>query len=801
MMNNPINLNNKEEEIISIEKNNISMLILCRSLYILKKKFEKNKEIINKIYLKYQDDKNNNNNDNNLLTIPLEYLNEIINDIMNLSEFNIIVYKEFNDLITADLLNNENITKKILILLNAFINEKVEYYNDLYLKKRKTEEKFKINENNINNKININENEKKINKEELNVQNKNNNLNNNEINENNKNNENIENNLKKNNEEEKILKKEEEKNEEDLKNLSEQNNQDLDNNNEQDNNKEKNESENEKEKEKNIPENLKKEINDKNILNINNNILFCDTIPLIIADFIQNHKNFAIISKNDDFNEEIKKLFDNEIIKKIDLIEKSNPSENKKIKLKNLLYNLNSITNHIKIYQNLLITKSKEGTNLNHLYEMIKKLKIQKSKIQNEINLLQNNNNNNNENFNKSNSNLNKTRSISSKIKPKKNKNILRKNALTEIFYFYSKQHNKINSLTTFENIQNKEQNLDLSEFSKFCIEFKLTIKMNKIVELFKKNTSDSKKMNFNEFVNILEKLSIEINNEKKKILENRIKLLNLKINEIEENEKNKINKINKIINNYEKINNNNDNNIINQKEEQKNILPKIQTNKKQNNNNNKIILYNNKEELSNEISQLLLNLEKLKNKNFTVLLEELYEFLEIDSPQKYRNKMKGFLLPFSTHDKFSREQPINNNNKRNRLNSQNNKKIREMLINRYNEKLTAKKLKEKKEKEILFEKKVSNLKEKNRLLSEHLKVKKNYQNIMKEKEEIKKKKKNIFTWDDIEKLNSDNILLKNNNNDDNINENNKNIRNSIEDIFNIKDNSIVNDSSEDDIY
>ena len=61
MMNNPINLNNKEEEIISIEKNNISMLILCRSLYILKKKFEKNKEIINKIYLKYQKENNNNN--------------------------------------------------------------------------------------------------------------------------------------------------------------------------------------------------------------------------------------------------------------------------------------------------------------------------------------------------------------------------------------------------------------------------------------------------------------------------------------------------------------------------------------------------------------------------------------------------------------------------------------------------------------------------------------------------------------------------------------------------------------------
>ena len=218
MINNSNNQNNKEEEIISIEKNNINMLILCRSLYILKKKFEKNKDIINKIYLKYQNE--NNNNNNNLLTIPLENLNEVINDIMNISEFNIIVYKEFNDLITADLLNNENIIKKILILLNTFINEKVDYYNDLYLKKRKTEEKFKLNEkNNMNNNIN-NDNEKLINKDEINE------------NENNKNNENIE------NDEEKILKKEEEKNdknEEELKNLNEQNNKDIENNKENNN--------------------------------------------------------------------------------------------------------------------------------------------------------------------------------------------------------------------------------------------------------------------------------------------------------------------------------------------------------------------------------------------------------------------------------------------------------------------------------------------------------------------------------------------------------------------------------------
>ena len=85
-----------------------------------------------------------------------------------------------------------------------------------------------------------------------------------------------------------------------------------------------------------------------------------------------------------------------------------------------------------------------------------------------------------------------------------------------EIFYFYSKQHCYGK---TFDMIKQNDQHLDLSEFSKFCVEFKILVKMKKLVELFKKNSTQSKQMDFNEFLLILPKLTISVNEEKNNIL------------------------------------------------------------------------------------------------------------------------------------------------------------------------------------------------------------------------------------------------------------------------------------------
>ena len=136
----------------------------------------------------------------------------------------------------------------------------------------------------------------------------------------------------------------------------------------------------------------------KETLNLNNDkLLYSEVIPLIIADFLQgylkNNEYVAIVStsttsddpENYKLNQNIKSLFDNDIIKIYNNLNKANPNEEKKEKLKNLLYELMNIENQIKIYQNLVLEKTAKGNNVKHLMNMVKKLNEQKAILQKKI--------------------------------------------------------------------------------------------------------------------------------------------------------------------------------------------------------------------------------------------------------------------------------------------------------------------------------------------------------------------------------------------------------------------------------
>ena len=71
-----MSLNNEKENINLMERKNIDMLILYRSLYILKKKFELYKSQINQIY---QDNKKKSTN---LLVLPISNIPQILKNIM-----------------------------------------------------------------------------------------------------------------------------------------------------------------------------------------------------------------------------------------------------------------------------------------------------------------------------------------------------------------------------------------------------------------------------------------------------------------------------------------------------------------------------------------------------------------------------------------------------------------------------------------------------------------------------------------------------------------------------------------------
>lgn len=166
---------------------------------------------------------------------------------------------------------------------------------------------------------------------------------------------------------------------------------------------------------------------------------------------------------------------------------------------------------------------------------------------------------------------------------------------IKEIFNFYSHQHSNAGHKTTFDSIRDKFEHLNLSEFAKFCTEFKIMIPKEKITEIFIKTATSVKEMSFQEFKVALSKISTAINEEK-------IKQLNKRITHF----KNSLNYNNRNIT------------IENLKKEQVDELVK---------------------KCKEEIKQL-------KNKTNEELLEEFYLYLQIDEEEKYHLKMKGFVLP-----------------------------------------------------------------------------------------------------------------------------------------------------------
>ncbi len=786
-----MSLNDEKENINLMERKNIDMLVLYRSLYILKKKFELYKPQINQIY------QENKKKSSNLLVLPITNIPQILKNIMMIAHFYIISYNRYSELLTVDLLNKRN-KKQSEIIVNYiynYIKEHIHEYNSVFYEKKQKEIQLKK------------EIENKNPEEEIEV------------------------NITLYNKKGKIIKSTEEI------------------------------------KQNNVLFQLEGplyQISEEDIQILNSTqYLYSETIPLIIADYLQLNSNIVIVSSNEELNEEIKTLFDSEIIKKISFLERNDPKEEQNGKIKNLLFEEMNINQQIQIYENLVIEKNKTGENTTYLLNMIKQLKNGKNKVQNRINSMRNNspqktnintitesNNLNNSSFSNintktSNLSINKGYKTISKIIPKSqmSKDELRKHSLMEIFYFYSKQHCYGK---TFDMIKQNDQHLDLSEFSKFCVEFKILVKMKKLVELFKKNSTKSKQMDFNEFLLILPKLAISVNEEKKQYIESREKLYQMKLDEINEEEKKKI-KMNednllkeekKEEDNNEENENKEDENMENEKEKneeneekkeensnseneekkEKEII-KTQNEKKQkpkkkymlkkNDQKKPSILLNTKEELKEKLQKLKEELNEISNKTHSQLIEEFYQYLEIDDENLYRKKMIGFILPFGMHDKNPYRFPQNIIDKKSKSKEKNHKELQEILIRRHEERELEKKLKEQKEKKILFQKKQKLFDEQNKILSRNIKQKNEptYKKILKNKKEYEREKEDKITWDQLKKYDYDHFInittenVENENKDDKYKNNNINNNDKVNEIFKNAENSEIIDSEDEELF
>jgi len=760
----------KYEETENIEEvkitDDLNLIILHRSLYILKKKFEKYKTQVKNIYNKYSEKifelENKGDILENEILVEKNQVIQILVEVLNTCNIEIDEFNNFKDVIFKEMeyLNNIKIKDNILKEFMDYVNDNRRKYNYIY-KEKKINKNFHLesyidyipqgddeltkvvietegNEKDIkndniseivHNKLKFHELNKDANKDVISEISKNKNIE--EIKENEKESFNGEILVEKKNKNEKKDEKKYEKNDEE--NEEEEY---------EDNNNENNEENEDNKKNKLINKNkIKKnsfysEIGNKKTIKYSKYFLYIESLPLIIADFISNqNKSYIILEHGDDLRNDLRTLFDNEILSRLGEEITYEINRNKMEQLKDLLINKSKVEKNISCYEDLLYQMRTHNQNISFVLITINKLKNTLDWIEKKINVIQDDTNTfneyennvklqklneelklqkkkylNNENKQKLNKNniiktnknenkdnisinskdsktngkINNINNISFKDKDKdkevnsnneskkdivnysrrlseisensilkldnkiegmdtarlidsnlinqdnlifksknkknvensENKNFFNykknnigklklKNELTkeekrelnikEIFNFYSHQHSNAGHKTTFDSIRDKFEHLNLSEFAKFCIEFKILLPKEKIVEIFKKSATLTKEMSFQEFKVALSKISLAINEDKIKQLKKRIQHF-------------------------------------------KNTL---------NYNNRNITIENLKKEQVDElIKKCKEDIKQLNKKKSEDLLEEFYEYLQIDDEEKYHQKMKGFVLP-----------------------------------------------------------------------------------------------------------------------------------------------------------
>ena len=355
-------------------------------------------------------------------------------------------------------------------------------------------------------------------------------------------------------------------------------------------------------------------------------ILYIEVLPIILADFLQENNDFAVIDLDVDdakFLSDIKTKFDDNLMKKINseknsnifMSSFSNRNNNNKIN-ENINLNLSpeeqkklceskkyKLEKNIKFYQNLLATKKKKGESYSYIIDFITKMESEKARIDKEIKELT--------------LKINAIILEEQKVERKKEKKVgSTDEKLHEIFCFYCSQHKAPSPYPTFAQIEYKGNHMNISEFCKFCTEFKIPLKHDKLIEIYNKRAPliDKSDIDFNEFIIILEKISLVMNENK--------------INKYKE----KIEKLNKKIKGLD-VSSDSDEDITN-------------------NSDIKI--------LSSKLDQYKKNIQNLKTLNNTQIYNELKKFLEIDKPKKFRDKMKGFLYKYWDYtEKIERYAPL----------------------------------------------------------------------------------------------------------------------------------------------
>ena len=207
---------------------------------------------------------------------------------------------------------------------------------------------------------------------------------------------------------------------------------------------------------------------DDTVILQSDNELFSDTLPIMLTEFIsQNSDKYYIVDLINEID-----------VKEIDKDIRGQLNQNKRLKTKESI----SSTSTKKI-----LSKSRSSINIKR--QIIPALSLKEVTIPNATIEL---------------------------IKDKK-----RIKSLQEIFSFYTSQRKLLGKSPTFDSIQNTISNMDVSEFLKFCKEFKISLNRTFLIQIFQSTSHKTKQINFASFISSLLLIAIEINKSKKKFTDN----------------------------------------------------------------------------------------------------------------------------------------------------------------------------------------------------------------------------------------------------------------------------------------
>ena len=460
--------------------------------------------------------------------------------------------------------------------------------------------------------------------------------------------------------------------------------------------------------------------------------IFIESLPLILADFLQSHINNAIVESEDELGKELKILFDNEIIKRLnefknllgnksslldDINDKVyiNQEENDQKELDSAIEEYKKVKENIEIYRNILKNKKKSGENTDYIEKMIEKLLAKEIWLEHRIKLLMDKKNNNDINleinYNTYRNNNTKSSDLSNVIG-----NTSRKIEINDNGFNQSK---KMNGDINTQNIKHLTESYSNTQ--------NLGTSNDKSISLISSNTNLTSMKSSPLIINALKEIFLYYSHLHLNVKKNRLfsnleeKKLHLDLNEFSKfcadfnipiSRQKLVEIFKKSVSNLHYMNFKEFNNAIvslanaTHESKKKNLTEKINHKKfelnsiilkeKQLKEEKKLkrLLYNNsnsdltldnerkkesksrspsgyaykinlkleKKNIFNDISNNKINYNKELKKSYQEIINDFYEFLGLNNPQEYRSKMRHYnMSPIKNNENLDTKRARNN--------------------------------------------------------------------------------------------------------------------------------------------